>query len=829
MKSTGQVGLLTRTFSPSDDAYVSEKYPNMNHGSLNLLEVCSYQGSDERTYIKFDLSNIPPGSVIESATLKLYMFTAPTSTRTMRCRLAGRDWSESSITWSNQPYLAGVVASVSVGTSAGWISLDLTASVQSFVRNRDPVSNYGWILMDANEGSTTAYMWRMRSKEYTDSTQRPYLQVRYYPPHLELSLSSSTVEAGSWVRVTVYRKTQNNEPVTRGALKIKMSSSSTSTNKKFSLSQGGAAITELTIPDGSDHVDFYYYDEKAGTWSIKVWTEDYMYIVWTGGIPNIPIIVANYGDDTKELTVTPGPLDHFEFASISSPKQVAVPFSITITAYDAYGNVKTDYTGTNSLSDTTGTINPTITGAFVNGRWTGMVTISRIGSNIKITTSGAGKSGESNAFEVRAGPPAKLAITPSSFTMAAGVAYSYLNITLKDANDYETTHASDILVSLSTTSPDGEFRQFGTTTKITSVTIPAGSSSVKVDYYDIRGGTHTLTASATGLASGTATVTVIPDTTPPVTTITIGSPKYLSGAITFVSGSTVFELSASDDASGVKETRYRIDGGSWNSYTTGFTLSTLSDGSHTIGYCSIDKADNNEAEKTITIILDKTPPAISGASPTGSLILGSTSVRFTVRVEDTGSGVKEVRLTVDGVSQGNMSGGGEYSKTVSLSEGSHTWSIEAVDNLDNAETWSGSFTLAVDTAPPTVSDLSAPASPAFGEQITITCTVSDALSGVEEVTLYYSTNGGASWTEVAMTLQAGRYVGTIPSQAPFTNVQYYVEAVDRAGNRHQTPVSTLSVGIPLWIYIVILVIIIIIVVAVLLLRRRKPTPPPPPP
>jgi len=321
-----------------------------------------------------------------------------------------------------------------------------------------------------------------------------------------------------------------------------------------------------------------------------------------------------------------------------------------------------------------------------------------------------------------------------------------------------------------------------------------------------------------------------PDTTPPATTMAIGSPQYLSDATTFVSGSTAFELSASDDASGVREIKYRVDGGSWNTYKSAFTLSAFPDGQHTISYFSSDNAGNDEAEKTVTVILDKTPPVISGASPTGSLILGSTSVGFTVRVEDTGSGVKEVRLTVDGVSQGAMSRDGEtYTKTVSLSEGSHTWSIEAVDNLDNAEAWRGSFTLAVDTAPPTVSDLSAPLNPVFGEQITVTCTVSDELSGVEEVTLYYSTDGGASWTEVAMTLQAGRYVGTIPSQTPFTNVQYYVEAVDRAGNRHQTPVSTLSVGIPLWIFIATMAIIIIIIVAVLMLRRRRLPPPPPPP
>ncbi|MGQ9479619.1 MAG: OmpL47-type beta-barrel domain-containing protein, partial [Thermoproteota archaeon] len=530
-----------------------------------------------------------------------------------------------------------------------------------------------------------------------------------------------------------------------------------------------------------------------------------------------------------------GPLHHFVFDTISSPKQVAVSFPVTITALDSYGNTVTSYTGTNSLSDTTGTINPVMTGAFVNGRWTGNVVINRIGSNIKITTSGVSKTGESNTFNVVAGPPAKLMIEPSSFTMAAGITYSYLTISLRDAKDFETNKSTPTTVILSTTSSDGEFRQLETTTRITSVTIPTGESSVRVDYYDIKGGTQTLTASAAGLTSGTATVTVIPDTTPPVTTMTVGSPKHVSGATTFVSGSTVFELSATDDASSVKETKYRFDSGYWNTYSTGFTLSTLSDGSHTIGYYSTDKADNNEAEKTLTVVLDKTPPAISGASPTGSLVLGSTSVRFTVRVEDSVSGVKEVRLTVDGISQGTMTSGSDYSKTISLSEGDHTWSVEAEDNVGNIETWEGAFTLAVDNAPPTVSGLSAPSNPIFGESTTVTCEVSDALSGVKEVKLYYSANGGSSWTEIAMALQTGRYTGSIPSQMPFTSVQYYVEAVDNVGNKYQTAVATYSVGIPMWLYIAVIVIIVILVAAALLRRRPAPQPayappyyPPPP-
>lgn len=67
-----------------------------------------------------------------------------------------------------------------------------------------------------------------------------------------------------------------------------------------------------------------------------------------------------------------------------------------------------------------------------------------------------------------------------------------------------------------------------------------------------------------------------------------------------------------------------------------------------------------------------------------------------MKVEDAGSGVKEVRLTVDGVSQGTMTGSGnDYSKTVSLSKGAHGWSVEAVDNVGNMATQSNILPITV--------------------------------------------------------------------------------------------------------------------------------------
>ena len=54
-------------------------------------------------------------------------------------------------------------------------------------------------------------------------------------------------------------------------------------------------------------------------------------------------------------------------------------------------------------------------------------------------------------------------------------------------------------------------------------------------------------------------------------------------------------LSASDSVSGIDQTSYRIDGGSWLEYVGGFTLTVL--GNHTIEYYSIDVAGNVEAVK----------------------------------------------------------------------------------------------------------------------------------------------------------------------------------------------------------------------------------------
>ncbi|MGQ9478772.1 MAG: DNRLRE domain-containing protein [Thermoproteota archaeon] len=804
------VSPITKIFYPSQDAVVFEGDPHINYGSNGEMGVNYRIDSRDRSFIMFDLSSIPPGSTVISATINLYVYRFPSVKRTIECYELSEEWDEFKITWVNQPGTRLLVSSLTVDTRGkNWISLKVTDSVAKYLSKDifNYVRNYGWMLKDSveNVGTSDDPIW-MYAKEILNKDVRPYLELKFYPPRLELDLSSDSIQAGNWVGMTVYRKTYNGDPITRGPLKVKLHSNSTSSAKRFSLIPGDSAITELTIPDSVDFVSLYYYDEKAGSCSITVSASEYV----------------DYQSDTKIIKVTPGPLDRFNFSPIPSSQLVSVPFIVTITAYDIYGNIKTDYNGVNTISDTTGTIRPSKTSKFVNGRWSGKVVINKTGLNVRIITVGEDKVGESNPFIISTGPPAKIAIEPSSFTMAVGVAYSNISISLRDVSGFETAGESDMTIGLFTSSPKGEFRKPDTNIVVATVVIPAGNSSVNVEYYDEIIGNHTLIASSIGLTQGRATVRVMPDTTPPVTTLLVEGPRHQVNETLYLSELSLIILSANDDLSGVGETWYRVDGGSWKEYTHDFSLSEYAGGLHLIEYYSVDKAGIREGLNEARIFLDRSPPRIESASPIGDFVTNRKSVVFTVNATDLESGVSRLELIVDDNNIGEMTlSKSIYTGNFNLSEGAHTWVVEVFDNVDNSVKHTYSFNLILDTKPPKITLLNAPSSIILGETATITCGVSED-SGLRGVYLYYSTDKGSSWSVMTMLLKEGVYTSYIPPQTLFTEVQYYVEALDKAGNRARTEVSRYVVDMPTWIYFLI-VALLAVLIAILSLRRKSKT------
>jgi len=183
------------------------------------------------------------------------------------------------------------------------------------------------------------------------------------------------------------------------------------------------------------------------------------------------------------------------------------------------------------------------------------------------------------------------------------------------------------------------------------------------------------------------------DGTAPTTTAIIGDPKYLVGG-QFVNSSTPFSLSPSDGGptpAGVDFTTFRIDGGSWNRYSSPFHMTT--EGWHRIEFYSVDYLMNTETARNITVFVDDTPPATSILPANGPY---TTATVFTLPATDSGSGVRVTRYRMDG------GGWNDFTTGFTLSEGGHTISFYSIDNLDNTETERSVDVNVTSTTPPSV-------------------------------------------------------------------------------------------------------------------------------
>ena len=126
-------------------------------------------------------------------------------------------------------------------------------------------------------------------------------------------------------------------------------------------------------------------------------------------------VQASYGgvNDFASVNVIAPVLDHLTFEPINSPQYVGSPFQVTITARDISGNLLIGYNDTAALSDSTGMIDPTVTGSFSSGVWVGEVSIGQTAHNVTITASDGSSSGTSEPFEVQEMPMFYTVTSPS--------------------------------------------------------------------------------------------------------------------------------------------------------------------------------------------------------------------------------------------------------------------------------------------------------------------------------------------------------------------------------------------------------------------------------
>jgi hypothetical protein len=173
-------------FYPSDDATVQEGAPSSTDPS-NLYLGAGYNQSSFfpfwadgriRSYMWFDLSSLPAGSTVISATLRLYHVGGvdyPDQTANVTFYRATENWNEATVTWNNRPGYAESLGSVSTTYDfKGWVTLDLTAQVLAWVRGTQ--NNYGLVAIGP-EG--TPGVCRLFASG--ESNHSPELHVRYLP------------------------------------------------------------------------------------------------------------------------------------------------------------------------------------------------------------------------------------------------------------------------------------------------------------------------------------------------------------------------------------------------------------------------------------------------------------------------------------------------------------------------------------------------------------------------------------------------------------------------------------------------------------------------
>ena len=168
------------TFNSIADTYADESKPNNNHGTGTVMIVRSWQSTkDQRSFVEFDVSSIPSGSTVNTATLTLCATKVPNSTRTIDLHRITASWVETTLTWNNQPGVAGSVTdSATTPGSPACMTWDVATDVQLWV---DGTANEGWRAKDSVEGQGTKYIAEFATRENGTPANRPILDVNYTP------------------------------------------------------------------------------------------------------------------------------------------------------------------------------------------------------------------------------------------------------------------------------------------------------------------------------------------------------------------------------------------------------------------------------------------------------------------------------------------------------------------------------------------------------------------------------------------------------------------------------------------------------------------------
>ena len=184
---SAQVGEVT--LKPTDDTYVDSSNPNSSYGEQNYLQITNYNSEINSAYesivwLKFNLSSVPDGAVIDGAILQLRTSSVTGSFNVNA--YSGSDflnvsgvvsWTELTLTYSNMPsYNTTSMDSVLVATNNQWYNWSVVDAVRDALNST--ARTVTMVLLDPSPSGLVSSI-SFNSKEFSISDYAPTLTVHW--------------------------------------------------------------------------------------------------------------------------------------------------------------------------------------------------------------------------------------------------------------------------------------------------------------------------------------------------------------------------------------------------------------------------------------------------------------------------------------------------------------------------------------------------------------------------------------------------------------------------------------------------------------------------
>jgi hypothetical protein len=135
------------TVTTNRDSWIDSGSTAQNKGTDSILKVMSKTGSNARALVAFTLPPVPAGCVVQSATLQMHAKSASNG-RTLQVSAVTAAWSETVVTWANQPATSGPASTTTSG--AGWREWLVTSQVTAMYESG---GHHGFVVRDASENN----------------------------------------------------------------------------------------------------------------------------------------------------------------------------------------------------------------------------------------------------------------------------------------------------------------------------------------------------------------------------------------------------------------------------------------------------------------------------------------------------------------------------------------------------------------------------------------------------------------------------------------------------------------------------------------------------